>query len=135
MQSNNDSNSQNGWGSWIRKERNSDCSPQAQSRQQRMTESEANCHFKKVPFLPDFSPKIAVFCTFSETISPFFPNLVSPSMNRHESGLYGKLRVVLHSIRFFQLPALLDPHSLDQASLFDFDNIFPNNVAFHAAFL
>ena len=29
-----------GWGSWIRKERNSDCSPQAQSRQQRMTESE-----------------------------------------------------------------------------------------------
>ena len=29
-----------GWGSWIHKERNSDCSPQAQSRQQRMTESE-----------------------------------------------------------------------------------------------
>ena len=29
-----------GWGSWIRKVRNSDCSPQAQSRHQRMTESE-----------------------------------------------------------------------------------------------
>ena len=67
-----------GWGSWIRKERNSDCSPQAQSRQQRMTESEANCCFKKVPYFADFSPKTTVFCTFSETISPFFPNLVSP---------------------------------------------------------
>ena len=40
LPSNNDSNPQIGWGSWIRKERNSDCSPQAQSRQQRMTESE-----------------------------------------------------------------------------------------------
>ena len=39
---------QNGW-SWIRKARNSDCSPKAQSRHQRMTESEANQDSEKQP--------------------------------------------------------------------------------------
>ena len=70
-----------GWGSWIRKERNSDCSPQAQSaasrkrepsagqrsaraRQQRMTESEANWLLKKQPFLPVFEPETTVFALF-----------------------------------------------------------------------
>ena len=76
-----------GWGSWIRKERNSDCSPQARSaasrkrepsagqrsaraRQQRMTESEANWLLEKQPFFPCFEPENTVFCAFLQKVSP-----------------------------------------------------------------
>ena len=40
---------------------------------QRMTESEANCYFKKVPFLPDFSPKPLFFALFQKPFPHFSP--------------------------------------------------------------
>ena len=61
------------WGSRIHKERNSDCPPQAQSRQQRMTESEANWFLEKTSFFARFWAKNHRFLRFSSKSFPNFP--------------------------------------------------------------
>ena len=62
-----------GWGSWIRKVRNSDCSPQAQSRHQRMTESEPVMYTQKCPQNEQKTLKITRFLPLSNFFSPITP--------------------------------------------------------------
>ena len=65
---------------------------------------------QKMPFVPDFSPKIAVFCIFSETISPIFPNFISPQSSnlQHIPPRYPPRRTRFYSFTF-GLPDLSGP--------------------------
>ena len=67
-----------GGGSWIRKERNSDCSPQAQSRQQRMTESEEGSFIHilhKYVILSLFLAHFLYLCNFLYTYPTNLPTI------------------------------------------------------------
>ena len=75
-------------GSWIRKVRNSDCSPQAQSRHQRMTESEPVMYTQKCPQNEQKTLKIACFSHFSISSPQSLPNRLTSK----------KLRLPFHKV-------------------------------------
>ena len=74
-------------GSRIRKERNSDCSPQAQSRQQRMTESEEGSFIHALHKYVILSLFLALFlylCKFLYVYPTVFPT-ITPQFVRKEN--------------------------------------------------